>query len=289
MSDHPIETSPASPASRGVSPRSIDTATDARAKDTHDAGAKDTHDAGAKDTHDAGAPHDVAGPTRPGSLGGEGAFLEACSLHKSFGKGAGRNHVLRGLDFAVPRGAFCAIMGPSGCGKSTLLHILGLMSRPDDGVVRLDGEPLPTREHDRNAIRRRKIGFVFQRFNLLGELSARDNVRLSLRVRGLRRMDRRIDELFEAMCVSHVADHKPGEMSIGEQQRVAVARALAHEPDLLLADEPTGSLDTANGEALLDLLSDIHRQRNQTIVMITHAESAAERADTVLTMKDGRI
>ncbi|MCE5277462.1 MAG: ABC transporter ATP-binding protein [Planctomycetaceae bacterium] len=215
-------------------------------------------------------------------------ILEGRGLRKSFGKGAARTDVLRGLDLDVRRGEFIAVMGPSGCGKSTLLHVLGLMAVPDEGTVLLDGLPVPTANAARTLRRRQDIGFVFQRFNLLGTLSAADNIAISLKVRGIAR-DGRAAELFEALDISHVARRKPSQMSIGEQQRVAVARALAHRPKLLLADEPTGNLDSANAEALLKLFQTINRQQNQTIVMITHSAEAAAAADRVVGMKDGRI
>ncbi|MCD4825586.1 MAG: ATP-binding cassette domain-containing protein, partial [Phycisphaerae bacterium] len=166
-------------------------------------------------------------------------ILAAENLHKSFGKGSGRNHVLHGIDLRVRCGEFLAIMGPSGCGKSTLLHLLGLMSLPDEGSVRIDGREVSRGNRERTAIRRRQIGFVFQRFNLLGQLSGEENVRISLKVRGLRD-DGQVAELLETMGVAADAHRKPSQMSIGQQQRVAVVRALAHSPAILFADEPTG-------------------------------------------------
>ena len=218
------------------------------------------------------------------------AILTAENLHKSFGRAAARVEVLRGLDLAVRRGEFLAVMGPSGCGKSTLLHVLGLMTTPDAGDVRFDGQAvadLP--ETARAAIRRTRIGFVFQSFNLLGVLSGYDNILLSLRVRGLDRDRRRVDELLEAMGVAGVARRKPGELSMGEQQRLAVARALAGRPEVLLADEPTGSLDSENRAALLDILTHANRTNGQTIVMITHSAGVAASAERIAYMKDGRI
>jgi putative ABC transport system ATP-binding protein len=204
-------------------------------------------------------------------------------------------HVLRGLDLTVRRGEFLAVMGPSGCGKSTLLHVLGMMTPTDTdaggrpmGSIILDGEETPNVEAVRSGIRRAKIGFVFQRFNLLNVLTAADNVAISLRVRGLR-TDGRVKELFEAMGVWHVAGRKPGQMSIGEQQRVAVVRALAHRPAMLLADEPTGNLDSDSAAALLELFRRMNRQEGQTTIMITHSAEAASYADRVVRMKDGKI
>jgi putative ABC transport system ATP-binding protein len=215
-------------------------------------------------------------------------ILQARSLEKSFGKGRARVDVLRGLDLSVRRGKFLAVMGPSGCGKSTLLHVLGLITPPDGGELLLSGSPAPNSEHERARLRRTEIGFIFQRFNLIASLSATDNVRISLKVRGCNDTGL-ADRLMQQMGVAHVADRKPAEMSIGEQQRVAAVRALAHSPAILLADEPTGNLDSTNAESLLALLREINRQTGQTIVMITHSREAAGVADTVLRMRDGVI
>ncbi len=216
-------------------------------------------------------------------------IMIASGLQKSFGKGQVKNHVLRGLDLRVRQGEFLAVMGPSGCGKSTLLHVLGLMTPPDDGTIEILGQPV-TREKQRAKLRREDIGFVFQRFNLLSVLTGRENVRISLKVRGL--LDKfgcGVDDLFEQMSVSHVAGRKPGQMSIGEQQRVAVVRAMAHKPRIILADEPTGNLDSETGQSLLELFRRINKNESQTIVMITHSKEAAEFADRTVYMKDGRV
>jgi len=215
-------------------------------------------------------------------------ILIASGLHKSFGKGAARTHVLRGLDLAVQRGEFLAVMGPSGCGKSTLLHTLGLITPPDAGELIIDGRRVAASEAERTRLRRTHIGFVFQRFNLLGVLTAADNVAISLRVRGLSD-NGRAAELFEKMGVAHVMRRKPSEMSIGEQQRVAVVRALAHDPAIVLADEPTGNLDTDNAEALLCLLRELKEREDRTIVLTTHSVHAASHADRLVYMQDGKI
>jgi putative ABC transport system ATP-binding protein len=215
-------------------------------------------------------------------------ILVAEDLHKGYGRGPARVEVLRGLGLTVRRGEFLAVMGPSGCGKSTLLHLMGLMDSPDSGRIVFQGQDVNGSASQRTMLRRRSIGFVFQRFNLLGELSAADNVRISLRVRMLAD-DGRAGELFEKLGIAHVLRRKPGQMSIGEQQRVAVVRALAHRPALLLADEPTGNLDSANSQVLLEHLRQINRQDAQTIVMITHSAEAAGFADRVIYMKDGQI
>jgi len=238
-------------------------------------------------------------------------ILTAEALHKSYGHGRGRVEVLHGLDLAVRAGEFVAVMGPSGCGKSTLMHILGLITPPDSGVVTIDSREAPNTSllteilrkprlllafpelrqllrDDRicTELRRTMIGLVFQRFNLISVLSAEDNVKTSLRVRGIS-PDGRTGELLEALGVSHVARRKPGEMSIGEQQRVAVARALAHRPKVLLADEPTGSLDSTSGQALLGILQQANQDDGQTIVMITHSAELASFADRTVYMQDG--
>jgi putative ABC transport system ATP-binding protein len=215
-------------------------------------------------------------------------LVSARGLSKSYGKARARVEVLRGLDLDVYKGEFLAVMGPSGCGKSTLLHLLGLMTTPDAGTVAFDGVVAPASPWGRTGIRRDRIGFLFQRFNLIGVLSAKANVAISLRVRG-RRDDGLAAELFERLGLSDVVARKPGQLSIGEQQRVAVVRALAHRPDLLLADEPTGNLDSANATSLLDVFREINRLQKQTIVMITHSAEAAQAAGRVVTMRDGKL
>jgi putative ABC transport system ATP-binding protein len=221
-------------------------------------------------------------------MGQDHDILVARDLHKSFGRGAARVHVLRGLDLAVRRGEFLAVCGPSGCGKSTLLHVTGLLTPADQGRIEWDGREVGPGEGPRTALRRTRLGFVFQRFNLIEVLTARQNVALSLGIRGLR--DRgQIDELFAALGVSHVEARKPGQMSIGEQQRVAVARALAHRPQIVLADEPTGNLDSASAADLLAVLRRMNHDSGQTIVMITHSAEAAGYADRVVHMRDGKL
>jgi putative ABC transport system ATP-binding protein len=218
-----------------------------------------------------------------------GPILSCSGLHKSFGQGPAAVHVLRGLDLAVQSGEFLAVMGPSGCGKSTLLHTLGLMTGVQSGQVTLAGVRVDNAsESARCRLRRTQIGFVFQRFNLLGMLTARENIDISLHVRGIPAGSRAM-ELLGRLGVEHLAGRKPGKMSIGQQQRVAVARALAHSPAVLLADEPTGNLDSASAAALLDLLKEVNVQSGQTIVMITHSSQAAATAGRTVHMKDGRI
>ncbi|HHH75554.1 MAG TPA: ABC transporter ATP-binding protein [Phycisphaerae bacterium] len=214
-------------------------------------------------------------------------ILTASNLYKSFGQGAGKVEVLRGLDINVARGEFLAVMGPSGCGKSTLLHVLGLMTNHDEGSITFNGSDIPLAASARAEIRRKSIGFVFQRFNLISVLSAEDNVEISLKVRGATPKTP-VNDLFEAMGIADVAARKPSQMSIGQQQRVAIIRALAHSPEILFADEPTGNLDSESSAALLQLLGIINRETGQTIVMITHSANAAAHADRIITMSDGK-
>lgn len=215
-------------------------------------------------------------------------MLQAYDLHKSYGRGSSAVQVLTGLDLRVEEGEFVAIMGPSGCGKSTLLHLLGLMTAPDKGEIHLENTRVDHCPRTRTAVRRRRIGIILQRFNLLPELSAMDNVEISLQVRGLRKTGL-VDELFEKLGVAHLKGRKPTRMSIGEQQRIAVVRAMAHQPRLLLADEPTGSLDSKNTQNLLEMFARLNSEQRQTIIMITHSADAASIAGRIVRMKDGRL
>jgi putative ABC transport system ATP-binding protein len=207
--------------------------------------------------------------------------------------------VLHGIDLSIQRGEFVVVMGPSGCGKSTLLNIVGLMMPPTGAErVRIAGvETLGLADAERTRLRRESIGFVFQRFNLLPTISAWRNVALPLRIRGVApglrarrlRLNGQVEEVLERIGLAQYARKKPGHLSVGQQQRVAIARALVGRPAILLADEPTGNLDSANAEAILALLAEFHREWGQTILMITHNESVAVAADRVLHMRDGRL
>jgi len=221
---------------------------------------------------------------------GEANILTARGIRKSFRSDSVVTEVLHGLDLEIRRGEFVTVMGPSGCGKSTLLHILGLMMAPtqaDDLII--DGtSALGLSDSRRTQVRREKIGFVFQRFNLLPVLSAEQNVRLALRLRGIE-ADGRIDSILAAVGLDDSRRKKPGQLSIGQQQRVAIARALVTRPPLLLADEPTGNLDSDNATRILDLLRGFRDRDGQTILMITHNPQCADWADRVLHMRDGRF
>ncbi len=200
-------------------------------------------------------------------------------------------HALRDITFSIARGEYVAIEGPSGCGKSTLLAILGLLDTPTSGSYRLNGnltDGLSTAEQAR--IRNREIGFVFQNFNLIGDLSVEENVELPLTYRGLSHGERRrrVREALDRVAISHRAKHLPAQLSGGQQQRVAVARAIAGEPAILLADEPTGNLDTQNGELVMELLDELHRA-GSTILMVTHDRRFHRFADRTISLLDGAI
>jgi putative ABC transport system ATP-binding protein len=220
------------------------------------------------------------------------AVLEASQVWKEYGGTAVvRVQAVRGVDLCVDAGEFLAIMGPSGCGKSTLLHLLGGIDRPTSGLVLLDGQDLGTlTDTQRSIVRRRRIGFVFQKMNLLPTLSALENVALPLRIDGLRRREaqRQAGLVLERVELNHRGAHFPHELSGGEQQRVAVARALVTTPSVLLADEPTGALDSANGQSILSLLRDC-ANGGQTVVLVTHDLAMARNADRLLAMRDGVI
>jgi lipoprotein-releasing system ATP-binding protein len=219
--------------------------------------------------------------------------IEAHDLAKSFrGGDGGLIHVLDGVELAVRRGEMVAIVGASGAGKSTLLHLLGALDRPTRGSVFLDGEPLHGRaDDDLAAIRNRKIGFVFQFHHLLREFSALENVMMPLRIAGidLRQARSRAEELLARVGLSGRMSHRPGELSGGEQQRTAVARALAIDPAILLADEPSGNLDHANSERLHELFAQLASDLEIAMVVVTHNRSLASRADRALLLEDGRL
>jgi len=219
-------------------------------------------------------------------------IVEASGLGKAYQMGEVTVDALRGVDFVVRDGEFVAVMGPSGSGKSTLLHLLGGLDRPSDGEVALAGRRLARMDDDQvTIVRRRQVGFVFQFFNLLPTLSAAENVALPLLIDGKRRKDyaARVDELLALVGLSERRDHKPDQLSGGEQQRVAIARALVTEPEIVLADEPTGNLDSTAGMEILRLLRRACDEKGQTIVMVTHDPRAASYADRVVFLQDGQI
>jgi len=215
-------------------------------------------------------------------------LLEAVGVNKFYPDG--NVHALQGVSIAVAKGDSVAIMGPSGSGKSTLLHLLGALDHPDSGEIRFDGKPLSV-FGSLDAFRSQKIGFVFQSFFLLPTLTAIENVQIPMFESNLSAAARtkRARELLDVVGMGHRISHLPAKLSVGERQRVAIARALANDPPLLLADEPTGNLDSRNAEHVLDLFGNLHRQHGKTLVIVTHSADVAERAQCVIRLRDGRI
>lgn len=220
------------------------------------------------------------------------AILQTINLRKSYRVGKIENPVLHGVNIAIEKGEFVAIMGPSGCGKSTLLHLLGGLLSPTTGSIIIDGEDLAkVSDAQRTDIRRRKIGFVFQRFNLFPTLSAEGNLKLAEKIHtgngGGSSENRR--EVLRLLKLEDKMHHKPLELSGGEQQRVALARAVVNNPAIILADEPTGNLDTENSEIVLNMFRELNRKFNQTIIMITHNPEAAAVCSRIIRMRDGLV
>jgi putative ABC transport system ATP-binding protein len=213
------------------------------------------------------------------------------SVSKVFVTDEVETHALQSIHFDVKKGEYLSISGPSGCGKSTLLAILGLLDTPTDGTYYLNGKSVTgLKLSERARIRNREIGFIFQAFNLIGDLTVYENVELPLTYRGMPGAERkrRVQEALERVGMSHRMKHYPSQLSGGQQQRVAVARALSGDPLILLADEPTGNLDSANGEAVMSLLRELH-QAGSTICMVTHDPRYAEFADRTVRLFDGRV
>ena len=222
---------------------------------------------------------------------GSQPLIRLDSVSKVFVTDEVETHALQSIHFDVKKGEYLSISGPSGCGKSTLLAILGLLDTPTDGTYYLNGKSVTgLKLSERARIRNREIGFIFQAFNLIGDLTVYENVELPLTYRGMPSAERkrRVQEALERVGMSHRMKHYPSQLSGGQQQRVAVARALSGDPLILLADEPTGNLDSANGEAVMNLLRELH-QAGSTICMVTHDPRYAEFADRTVRLFDGRI
>jgi putative ABC transport system ATP-binding protein len=222
---------------------------------------------------------------------GRQSLLRLEGVTKVFVTDEVETHALSGIEMDIKKGEYVSISGPSGCGKSTLLAILGLLDTPTDGTYTLNGKPVSgLKLSERARIRNREIGFIFQAFNLIGDLTVYENVELPLTYRGMPSSERkkRVQEALDKVGMSHRMKHYPSQLSGGQQQRVAVARALCGDPLILLADEPTGNLDSGNGEQVMDLLRDLHRQ-GATICMVTHDPRYAKFADRTIRLFDGRI
>ena len=219
------------------------------------------------------------------------ALIRLDGVKKVFFTDEVETHALSGIQLEIVSGEFVSIAGPSGCGKSTLLSILGLLDTPTEGAYTLNDKPVQKLNlSERARIRNREIGFIFQSFNLIGDLTVFENVELPLTYRGMKASERkeRVHQALERVGMDHRAKHLPSQLSGGQQQRVAVARALVGQPSILLADEPTGNLDSKNGDAVMELLRDLHRA-GSTICMVTHDPRFARHADRTIHLFDGRV
>jgi putative ABC transport system ATP-binding protein len=220
------------------------------------------------------------------------SLLSAENLQKTYVTGEARVTALAGVSFDLEAGGFVALMGPSGCGKSTLLHLCGAMDRPTSGTLRLNDRDLAAMEDDElTRVRREQVGFVFQFFNLLPTLTVADNIALPCLLAGVSgdEADRRAKDLAARVGIAHRLSHYPQQISGGEMQRAAIARALIHKPALLVADEPTGNLDSENGAKVLALIAELNKELGVTVLMATHAADVAAAATRILRMKDGRF
>ncbi len=219
-------------------------------------------------------------------------LLSASNLQKAYDTGEARVTALAGVSFEIAAGDFVALMGPSGCGKSTLLHLCGAMDRPTSGSLRLNDRDLSAMGDDElTRVRREQVGFVFQFFNLLPTLTVSDNIALPCLLAGMKEPDaaRRARVLAERVGIAHRLSHYPQQVSGGEMQRAAIARALVHQPALLVADEPTGNLDSENGANVLSLIAGLNQELGVTVLLATHAADVAAAASRVLKMKDGKF
>lgn len=220
-----------------------------------------------------------------------GHIIQTIDLTMIYRSGRVEVPALRNIDLNVEPGEFVAIMGPSGCGKSTLLHLLGGLQQPTAGKVLIEGIDIALlTDAGRTAVRRRKVGYIFQRFNLLPTLTAKGNIDLAKKIHGNGQVNPyRSEEIFEMLGLSDKINFRPAELSGGEQQRVAIARAIINHPAIILADEPTGSLDSRNSQQVLRILQSLNEKLKQTIVMITHDSDAASVAGRIVEMRDGQI
>lgn len=219
------------------------------------------------------------------------ALIELRDVWKTYVIGENKVHAVRGISFVVDKGDFIAIMGPSGSGKSTTMNLVGSLDVPTKGTILLAGQDIAMLDESSLAqFRGQKIGFVFQQFNLINNLTALENIMLPMAFQGIPfdRREQRARELLESVGLGDRMHHAPSELSGGQQQRVAIARALANDPDVILADEPTGNLDTSTGESVMDLLSKLHK-KGKTIIMVTHDEETAGHAKRMIHLRDGKI
>lgn len=217
-------------------------------------------------------------------------ILQASNLTKIYGSGENEVHALDGINFSVEKGEFVAIVGTSGSGKSTLLHMLGGLDRPTGGSVEVDGKEIfSLKDEELTIFRRRKIGFVFQNYNLVPVLNVYENIVLPVQLDGKTPDASYIDSIIETLGLERKLENLPNNLSGGQQQRVAIARALASKPAIILADEPTGALDSSTGRLVMDLFHKLHREQGKTIVLITHNQELAEETQRIVTIRDGQV
>jgi putative ABC transport system ATP-binding protein len=219
------------------------------------------------------------------------SIVELSGIERTFGSGENKISILKGIDLSIEKGEFVALMGPSGSGKSTLLNILGCLDRPSKGTLRLFSRDISSvSEDDLAEIRRLKLGFIFQSFNLIGRISVLKNVEMPMVFSGMPREERRkrAIELLETLGMTHRIDFSPQNISGGERQRVAIARSLANDPEIIIADEPTGNLDTKNSIDVINILTDLN-QGGKTIIMVTHNPETTENCSRVIRLRDGRV
>ncbi len=219
-------------------------------------------------------------------------IIKLKDVWKTYEMGNNKVHALRGLNLEVEKGEFLALMGPSGSGKSTAMNMVGVLDRPTTGHIYLDEKDIATMNESKLAqVRGKKIGFIFQKFNLINTLTAKENVILPLVFQNYSKeeRERKADELLELVDLKERKDHRPSELSGGQQQRVAIARALAVDPEVILADEPTGNLDSKTGGTVMTFLQKLHKEQGKTIIMVTHDEELAKFAERVEYLKDGKM
>ncbi len=219
-------------------------------------------------------------------------LVEVNDLTRTYMMGSTEVNALRGVSFSVERGEFVAIMGPSGSGKSTLMHLLGCLDQPTSGNYLLDGTPVENlADQELSHLRNHKVGFVFQAFNLISQLTILENVEVPLIYMGMDRVRRQslCLDMLKSVGLAHRAQHRPNELSGGENQRVAIARALVTNPDIILADEPTGNLDQKSAQNLMELLLDLNKNKKQTFIMATHNPKLAKLADRIYEIKEGKV
>jgi putative ABC transport system ATP-binding protein len=235
---------------------------------------------------------DKTEPTNAPRSHGMSALIEARNIHRTFGKGDLTTHVLKGIDVTITEGEFVAIMGKSGAGKSTLMYQLSVLDTPTDGEIIVDGvDVLALTEREATDFRLKTLGYVFQDYALVPDLTAQENVMMPLLMRGddWYISKTRANDMLDQVGLPGKYNNLPGELSGGEQQRVAVARALAGQPKIIFADEPTANLDSVSGQQVIDLLTALHREQQQTIVMVTHEPEYAEPCDRIIYLEDGQI